>query len=87
MDSQFLQDQMHFVDAMPGFFDHGVPQTTTKVEHEYLVMLVQEVLAIVTTVGEMLKRKPLQGFQYLGRHETLHVELEYRLREASVFLH
>ena len=86
-DSQFLQDQMHFVDAMPGYFDHGVPQTTNKAEYEYLAMLVQEVMAIVSTVGDLLKMKPLQPFQYLGRHETLHVELECRLREASMLLH
>ncbi|RVX75316.1 hypothetical protein B0A52_00669, partial [Exophiala mesophila] len=82
-----MANQMHFVDAMPGYFDHGVPQTTNKAEYEYLAMLVQEVMAIVSTVGDLLKMKPLQPFQYLGRHETLHVELECRLREASMLLH
>ena len=87
VDSQFLQDQVHFADAMPGFFDAAVSAGPVHGEQDQLVNLVKEVMSFISAIGEMLKRKPIQGFQYLGRHETLHVELEQRLRQASMLLH
>ena len=36
-------------------------------------------------VGDLLKRKPLNGFQCVGRHEALHLGLGHRLR-GSMFL-
>ena len=86
MDSQFLQDQVHFAEAMPGFFEAVVPSCSVSGEQDQLINLVKEVMSFISAIGEMLKRKPIQGFQYLGRHETLHVELEQRLRQASMLL-
>jgi hypothetical protein len=86
VDSQFLQDQVHFAEAMPGFFDAAISSCSAPGEQEQLINLVKEVMQFISAIGEMLKRKPIQGFQYLGRHETLHVELEQRLRQASMLL-
>lgn len=86
LESQFLQDQVHFAEAMPGFFDAAMCSTMVLSEQDQLVHLVAEVMSFISAVGEMLKQKPIPGFQYLGRHETLHFELEQRLRQASMQL-
>lgn len=41
---------------------------------------VVEATNLATEVGDLLKRKPLNGFQVLGRHESHHVELDLRLQ-------
>jgi hypothetical protein len=43
---------------------------------------VVEATNLATEVGEFLKRKPLNGFQVLGRHESHHIELDLRLQRA-----
>lgn len=42
--------------------------------------LIQTVSNISSTLGDSLKRKPLNGFQTLGRHESLMLTLDQRLR-------
>lgn len=86
LDSQFLQDQVHFAEAMPGFFDAAICSSLALGEPDQLVHLITEVMSFISVVGEMLKQNPMPGFQYLGRHETLHFELEQRLRQASMQL-
>jgi hypothetical protein len=41
-----------------------------------------EATNLATEVGELLKRKPLNGFQVLGRHESHHIELDLRLQRT-----
>ncbi len=84
-ESQFLQDQVHF-EAVPGFFDHNVSQPLPSQEQDILLSLTDEVKTFASTLGDMLKRKPLNGFQSLGRHEIFHVELEKRLKRARAQL-
>ena len=45
-----------------------------------------QALDLVSTVGNLLKRKPLIGFQSIGRHEALHLDLEKRLNASLAFL-
>ena len=45
-----------------------------------------EASALVVEVGDLLKRKPLNGFQTLGRHESHHVELDLRLQRVMMKL-
>lgn len=85
MDSQFLQDQVHF-EGMPACFDSAVSQPAQLPDQEILMNLIQEVVACTSIVGEMLKRRPIHGFQTLGRHETFHAELEQRLKRATSLL-
>ncbi|KAH0845811.1 hypothetical protein FOPE_11903 [Fonsecaea pedrosoi] len=85
MECQFLQEQVHF-EAMPGFFDTPVPSAVPTPDQDLLGSLVKEVIVFTSIVGDFLKKKPLYGFQHLGRHETFHVELEQRLKKASVLL-
>lgn len=85
MDSQFLQDQVHF-DPMSGLFDTSALQQLPLPDQDVMVSLVSEVMAFTSVVGDMLKKRPLQGFQHLGRHETFHVELEQRLKKATGLL-
>jgi hypothetical protein len=85
-ESQFLQDQVHF-ETVPGFFDHTMSQALPPQEQDIMLSLTKEVTTFASTLGDMLKRKPLSGFQSLGRHETFHVELEQRLRRAAAQLY
>lgn len=85
MDSQFLQEQVPF-DTVPGYFDAHVHQHQPPQDHETIQSLVKEAMLFTSTVGDMLKRKPLNGFQALGRHESLHVDLERRLKNALALL-
>ena len=41
-----------------------------------------EAVSLCTSVGNLLKRKPLNGFQVLGRNECALIELEKRLRQC-----
>lgn len=43
---------------------------------------VVEATNLATEVADLLKRKPLNGFQVLGRHESHHIELDLRLQRA-----
>ncbi|KIW89396.1 uncharacterized protein Z519_10250 [Cladophialophora bantiana CBS 173.52] len=85
MECQFLQEQVHF-EGMPGFFDTPVPTAVPAPDQDLLGSLVKEVIAFTSIVGDFLKKKPIYGFQHLGRHETFHVELEQRLKKATVLL-
>lgn len=46
------------------------------------LMAVHDVRQICSNVGDLLKRKPLAGFQVLGRQESAHIELEIRLDQV-----
>ncbi|OCT52977.1 hypothetical protein CLCR_10233 [Cladophialophora carrionii] len=84
-ESQLFYEQVHF-EGMPGFFDTPVPPSSAAVDQQLAGSLIQEVGVFTTVVGDFLKKKPIFGFQHLGRHETFHVELEQRLKKATVLL-
>lgn len=50
-------------------------------KHTALVA-VHDVRQTCSSVGDLLKRKPLGGFQVLGRQESAHVDLEIRLDQV-----
>jgi len=81
----FVPEQVHF-QGMPGFFDTPVPHAVAAIDQELMSGLVKEVATFTSVVGDFLKKKPIYGFQHLGRHETFHVELEQRLKKATVLL-
>ncbi|KAK4944111.1 hypothetical protein LTR10_016444 [Elasticomyces elasticus] len=82
VDSQFLQDQVHF-ETFPGFFAGAGMPLTPPLDYKVVMAQVKDVMSFASTMGDMLKRKPLGGFQSLGRHETFHAELEQRLERAA----
>ena len=84
-DSHFLPEQVHF-GGVPGFFDTPVVPRAAVVDQGMASSLVREVAEFTSIVGDFLKRKPIYGFQHLGRHETFHVELEQRLQKATELL-
>ncbi len=51
-----------------------------------LQAMIMHVIELVSTVGNLLKRKPLNGFQTIGRHEALHLDLEKRLNTSLALL-
>jgi len=57
-------------------YDNQLPLTVS----DSVKMSVLEAIALCSTIGDMLKQKPLNGFQMLGRHESLHVQLDLRLK-------
>ncbi|KIY03152.1 uncharacterized protein Z520_01619 [Fonsecaea multimorphosa CBS 102226] len=85
MECQFLQDQVHF-EGIPAFFDAPVPSAVPAPDQDLLESLVREVNVFISIVADFLKKRPIYGFQHLGRHETFHVELEQRLKKATVLL-
>jgi len=48
--------------------------------------LVLQTADLVAEVGNLLKRKPYDGFQTIGRHEGLHLELGQRLKASLALL-
>ncbi|EXJ88921.1 hypothetical protein A1O3_01985 [Capronia epimyces CBS 606.96] len=84
--SQCLQDQLHF-EAGPPFANYAIQhQPCSPSDQEMMVALVEDVLYFTSSTGDMLKKKPISGFQTLGRHETFHVELEQRLKRAIALI-
>jgi hypothetical protein len=78
-------EQVYF-EGIPGFFDTPVPQASIPFNQELAGSLIAEVMAFTTIVGEFLKKKPVYGFQSLGRQETFHLEMEERLKKATGLL-
>jgi hypothetical protein len=56
---------------------------TPLLDPEKVMAQVKDVSSFASTLGAMLKRKPLGGFQSLGRHESFHAQLEQRLERAA----
>ena len=84
-ESQHSHEQVHF-EGIPGFFDTPVPQGSIPLDQEMAGSLIREVMVFTTMVGDFLKKKPIYGFQQLGRQETFHVDLEQRLQKATGLL-
>lgn len=47
---------------------------------------VREATMLCSAIGDLLKRKPQNGFQTLGRHESAHVEIDIRLKRILASL-
>ena len=47
---------------------------------------IQEAIVLCSSVGDLLKRKPLNGFQILGKQESAHVETDIRLKRVLASL-
>ncbi|KAJ4509242.1 hypothetical protein HRR83_006238 [Exophiala dermatitidis] len=78
--SQFLHDEPDM--GMESSMLNGgsiQQQPLTPPDGEVLPILAKDVLSLNSTVSDMLKKRPLDGFQMLGRHETFHIALEQRL--------
>jgi hypothetical protein len=63
-------------------FDARTGQTQNSFNLEALRPLVLECSSLTNDLGDMLKRKPLNGFQTLGRHERHLAELQLRLKSV-----
>jgi hypothetical protein len=79
--SEVKQEQSYFGGVAP-FLISGVSQ----LDQDGIGSFVREVQSFSITIGDLLKKQPVHGFQHLGRHETFHVELEQRLKKASFML-
>ncbi|EXJ94706.1 hypothetical protein A1O1_03103 [Capronia coronata CBS 617.96] len=95
IDSEFLQDQL-YLETAHTFFDSALqqqqqqqpppPPPLTPPDHEMMAALIKDVLYCTSSVGDMLKKEPLEGFQMLGRHEAFQIELEQRLKRAMALV-
>jgi len=47
---------------------------------------IHEAIVLCSTTGDLLKRKPLTGFQILGKQESAHIEIDVRLRRVLASL-
>lgn len=65
--------------AQSEYFDKTTqPKTPSATARTQVV----EATNLATEVAELLKRKPLNGFQVLGRQESHHIELDLRLQRS-----
>jgi hypothetical protein len=80
-DSNFTQDQMLLDTRSDHYGGMGQPQSLKR-SFEATRLQVVEATNIATEVADLLKLKPLDGFQVLGRHESHHIELDLRLQRA-----
>ena len=80
--SNHSQDQEHFEDPSEYFDKTTQPKTASAITRTQVV----DSTNLATEVADLLKRKPLNGFQILGRHESHHIELDLRLQRALIRL-
>ena len=66
-------------EAQSEYFDKTKRRNTSSATARTQVV---ESTNLATEVADLLKRKPLSGFQVLGRHESHHIELDLRLQRA-----
>jgi hypothetical protein len=88
-DAHFLAafNDNFFNDAEQNYFNTDFPMGPSEADRGVMLReLVTQSVDLVLTVGSLLQRKPLNGFQTVGRHEALHLELGQRLRAALCLL-
>ena len=66
--------------------EQGEQCADPKLKSDPAKLIIVESSALILEVGTLLKRKPLNGFQNLGRHESHHVELDLRLQRVLMKL-
>lgn len=76
--SSHAQDQKHFETQSEYYDKTNQPNTSSAITRTQVV----ESTNLATEIAGLLKRKPLKGFQVLGRHESHHIELDLRLQRA-----
>ena len=82
-DANFLSafSDNFFSDPGQNYFNAGFPMQSFHAEQGAMLRgMVTQSADLVLTVGNLLQRKPLNGFQAVGRHETLHLKLGQRLK-------
>jgi len=76
-----------FNDSEQAYFNADVQVESFKPDRAVTLHgILMQVVDLVSSIGSLLKRKPLNGFQSLGKHESLHVELEQRLHSSLALL-
>jgi hypothetical protein len=82
-DAHFLSafNDNFFYDPEQNFYKTDFPMESCQADRGAML---RDMLAqsddLVLTLGNLLQRKPLNGFQAVGRHEALHLELGQRLK-------
>ncbi|KAL8243882.1 hypothetical protein R6Q59_010140 [Mikania micrantha] len=86
MQTDFLHD--HFMmDTVPGYLDTSMVEQQTAEIHDSAKVVVNEAAVLSSAIGDLLKRRPLMnGYQGVGRHESLHVDLDVRVKKALLIL-
>ena len=69
------------------YFNTDFPMDSTQADRGAMLReMITQSADLVSAVGSLLQRKPLNGFQALGRHEVLHLELAQRLQATLKLL-
>jgi len=82
-DAQFLTnfDENFCNESEQGYYYADLQSDySSSVQGERLRDLLERIAELCAEVGGLLKNKPLNGFQTIGRHEGLHVDLGRRLQ-------
>jgi hypothetical protein len=87
-DAHFLSafNDNFFNEPEQTYFNTDFPMDNAQADRGAMLReMITQSADLVSAVGGLLQRKPLNGFQALGRHEVLHLELAQRL-EATLKL-
>jgi len=85
-ENEFVHDS-YLVDGTSNSCDIRWPQNDTSQDMRASAKnTVKESTIINSGIGDLLKRKPLNGFQVLGRHESAHLEIDIQLRRILASL-
>jgi hypothetical protein len=76
-----------FNDSEQNYFNTDFPMESSQADRGVMLReMVAQAADLVLAVGNLLQRKPLNGFQAVGRHEALHLELGQRLKASMSLL-
>jgi hypothetical protein len=88
-DAHFLSafDDNFFNDPEQNYFNTDFPMESSQADRGAMLReMLAQTADLVLAVGNLLQRKPLNGFQAVGRHEALHMELGQRLKATVKLL-
>lgn len=88
-DAQFLSafNDNLFNDPEHSFYNTDFPMESCQADRGAMLRDVFTQSAdLVLALGNLIQRKPLNGFQAVGRHEALHLELGQRLKATLSLL-
>ncbi|KAK5952933.1 hypothetical protein OHC33_006054 [Knufia fluminis] len=86
LEEEFIHEAYLTEGETPAYSDQRPAHTQAPVSRSIAKHSIRDATMLCSAIGDLLKRKPLNGFQILGRHESAHVEIDTRLRRVLASL-
>lgn len=74
------------MDSNPGYLDTSMVEQQQAEIHESAKAVVHEAAVLLSAIADLVKGRSVNGYQTLGRHESLHLQLDARLKKALLIL-